>query len=33
MSHVCKLNHSSSAGNIEPIGPNRVCERSLQKND
>ena len=31
-SHVCKLNHSGSAGNMEPVGAKRIWERSLQKN-
>ena len=31
-SHVCKLNHSGSAGNMEPAGAKRIWERSLQKN-
>ena len=31
MSDVCKLNHSSSAGNMEPVGAKRIWERSLQK--
>ena len=32
MSHFCKLNHSGSTGNMEPVGTNRIWERSLQKN-
>ena len=32
MSHICKLNHSGSAGNMEPVAAKRIWERSLQKN-
>ena len=32
MSHVCKLNHSGSAVNMEPVGAKHIWERSLQKN-
>ena len=31
-SHVCKLNPSNSAGNMEPVGAMRIWECSLQKN-
>ena len=31
MSHVCKLNHSDSAGNMKHVGAKRIWERSLQK--
>ena len=32
MSHLCKLSHSGSAGNMKPFGAKRIWERSLQKN-
>ena len=32
MSHVCKLNHSGFAGNMESICAKCMWERSLQKN-
>ena len=30
-SHVCELNHSGFAGNMEPVGAKRIWECSLQK--
>ena len=30
--HVCQLNHSDFAGNMEPVGAKRIWERRLQKN-
>ena len=31
MPHVCKLNNSVSAGNMEPVRAKRIWEHSLQK--
>ena len=33
MSHVCKLNHSGSAGNMELVGAKCIWDCSLQKNN